>query len=90
MSDVGPVSQSHAAAAAQNGRFNRAAGQAAAPTREADRVELSEHARYLNQASQLPEVRQELIDRVKAEIEAGTYDSADKIDALIDALDEEL
>ena len=54
------------------------------------KVELSEHARLLSKLAELPDVRQDLVDRVKAEIEAGTYDTADKIDALLDELARDL
>lgn len=50
---------------------------------DADRVELSDRARFLDMLRQLPDVRQDRIDRVKQAIEAGEYDSEDKIDAAI-------
>ena len=53
------------------------------PTRGGDRVELSLPARLLSRLNQSPEIRQDLVDRVRAEIEAGTYDTSDKIEALI-------
>jgi hypothetical protein len=40
--------------------------------------------------SALPPVRQELIDRVKSEIQAGTYESPEKIDAALDEMVREL
>jgi hypothetical protein len=54
------------------------------PRVEGDRVELSEFARYLDMLRQLPDVRQNLIDRVKTQIEAGTYETDDKIDAALE------
>lgn len=51
---------------------------------DGDRVELSNFARYLDMLRQLPEVRQNLIDRVQSQIEAGTYETDDKIDAAIE------
>ena len=51
-----------------------------------DRVELSDFARYLDMLRQLPDVRQNLIDRVKSQIESGTYETDDKIDAVIENL----
>lgn len=90
MTDVGPVSQSRAAAASQTGRYNRSANQASSPQRAADRIELSDHAQLLSKLSQLPEVRQDLIDSVRAQIEDGTYDSDEKIDTAIERLAEDL
>jgi anti-sigma28 factor (negative regulator of flagellin synthesis) len=49
--------------------------------RGADRVEVSSLARELARAQE--PVRQELIDRVRAEIEAGTYESPEKLDAAV-------
>jgi negative regulator of flagellin synthesis FlgM len=60
------------------------------PTRGSDKVELSQAAQYLSKLQQMPEVRQELVDRVKREIAAGTYDTPDKIDALLEELAEDL
>ena len=51
---------------------------------DVDRVELSDFARYLDMLRQLPDVRQNLIDRVKSQIDAGTYETDDKIDAAIE------
>ena len=51
---------------------------------DVDRVELSDFARYLDMLRQLPEVRHTLVDRVKSQIETGTYESDDKIDAAIE------
>ena len=48
-----------------------------------DKVELSPHARLMDQIRQLPEVRKDLIDRIKHEIEAGTYDTPEKLDAAV-------
>ena len=68
------------------------AAQAAEPTgnaREGDRVELSETAQLLAKLAALPDVRQDLVDRVKAEIAAGTYDTDAKLDQALDNLIDE-
>jgi negative regulator of flagellin synthesis FlgM len=51
-----------------------------------DRVELSDAARLLAKLQGLPEIRQELVDRVRAEIEAGTYETPELIDQTIEAM----
>ncbi|MDX2130838.1 MAG: flagellar biosynthesis anti-sigma factor FlgM [Planctomycetota bacterium] len=53
--------------------------------RGADRVEFSAVATYLSKLRDLP-VRQDLVDRVKAEIAAGTYDTPDKFEAALTEL----
>ncbi len=44
-----------------------------------DSVVISEIARLKAKLAEAPSVRQELVDRVKAEIENGTYDTIDKV-----------
>ena len=60
-----------------------------ATPRRSDKVELSDAARLLSRLSQLPDVRQDLVDRVRSEIEAGTYETPEKIDAVVRALAED-
>lgn len=54
----------------------------------ADRVELSAQARSL--ASSPTPIRQELVNRVRAEIEAGTYDIESKLDKAVTELAKDL
>ncbi len=51
-----------------------------------DQVELSEASRLLARLKGLPEIRQDLVDQVRAQIEAGTYESDDKLDQAIEGL----
>ena len=60
------------------------------PAPVADTVEISQVARLAAKAQEIPEVRTELVQRVKAEIEAGAYDSPQKVDIAVDRLMEEL
>lgn len=54
--------------------------------RTSDRVELSRVAQYLSQLQTEPAPRTDLINRVRSEIEAGTYLSDDKLSAAADHL----
>jgi hypothetical protein len=63
---------------------------AAASQRADDRVELSERSRLLSQLRALPEVRTEVVDRVRAEIEADTYLTDAKVDAASDELADDI
>lgn len=56
------------------------------PSRPSDRVEISEKARYLAELRAVPEVRDELIDRVRDEIGRGTYDTPERLSEAVDAL----
>ncbi|MBX3377654.1 MAG: flagellar biosynthesis anti-sigma factor FlgM [Phycisphaeraceae bacterium] len=58
--------------------------------RPSDRVELSDRARLLSKLSQLPAVRQDLIDQVRRQIEAGEYDTPGRLDAALDGLVDDL
>ena len=46
--------------------------------------------RYLKKLRAMPAIRWELVDRVRAEMAAGTYRTADKIAALVDHLANDL
>ncbi|HEB60923.1 MAG TPA: flagellar biosynthesis anti-sigma factor FlgM [Phycisphaeraceae bacterium] len=56
------------------------------PDRKVDEVRLSDRARNLSRLSRMPDVRHELVDRVKAEIQAGTYVTDEKIDTAIERM----
>jgi len=58
----------------------------AGSSRAKDDVQLSEISRFLGKLSELPDVREDLIAEVKSEIEAGTYDTEAKVDAMLDEL----
>jgi negative regulator of flagellin synthesis FlgM len=58
-------------------------------TRQPDAVQLSEKAQLLSKLSQTPEVRWDKILEVRRQIEAGTYDSPEKLDKAIQKLLEE-
>ena len=85
MSDISPIARPFAAS------YEAAAKPAAAPNghngidRGSDRVELSGSARILAKIGENP-IRQELVDRVRAEIDAGTYDTDAKLDAALEEL----
>ena len=51
-----------------------------------DRVELSAEAKLLTKLHELPDVREEKIETVRREIARGTYETPEKIDALVDRL----
>jgi negative regulator of flagellin synthesis FlgM len=54
-----------------------------------DRVEVSDAARFLAKLNAMPEVRTELVERVRAEIANGTYDTPEKFDLAVDAMIDE-
>ncbi|MEM1186034.1 MAG: flagellar biosynthesis anti-sigma factor FlgM [Planctomycetota bacterium] len=58
--------------------------------RPADRVEVSDMARLLAKLNQMPDIRTELVDKARADITAGRYETDEKIELAIDALFDEL
>lgn len=55
-----------------------------------DQVQISLEARLKALLEKVPEVRQDRIDQIRAEIEAGTYETNERIDIAIDRLIEDL
>lgn len=55
-----------------------------------DRVEISQIARLMSEVSLIPEVRAEKIAQVRAQIEAGTYITPEKMDIAVGRLLEDL
>ncbi len=55
-----------------------------------DRVEISDLARMMGKIGQLPAIRHEMVAQVKAQIDAGTYDSPQKLDIAVDRLIDDL
>ena len=78
VSQIGPAAPASAGAAP------------AQATAVQDTVDISMVARLASQVHELPAVRTEVVQRVKAEIAAGTYETQDKIDVAIDRLMDEL
>ncbi len=56
----------------------------------ADVVEMSEAAKLAAKVQELPEVRTELVEQVRAEIAEGSYETPERIDLTVDRLMEEL
>jgi hypothetical protein len=55
-----------------------------------DKVEFSELGTWLSRYSEMPQVRTELVDKVRKEIQAGTYETQAKWDQAINSLIDEL
>jgi len=55
-----------------------------------DELTLSDAASYLEQVQQLPDVRQDRVAAIRAQIAAGTYETADKLDTAVSRLLDEI
>ncbi len=60
------------------------------PPSISDVIEISDVAKLAAKISELPPVRTELVERVKAEIVAGTYDTSEKMNITADRIMDEL
>lgn len=89
MSEVAPISRTASAGLDAPNTPPRVDAPLATPQRTADRAEFSHAAQLLSRLADLP-VRENLVDRIRTEIANGTYDSPDKIDALLDNLAEDI
>ncbi len=56
------------------------------PHRGPDEVQLSDRARYLARVQREPGVRHELVERVRTEIDAGRYETDERIDIAVKRL----
>lgn len=86
MSNIVPVGQPSSASLGSMQQTERTGPvQLEAAGRSVDRVELSSAAQLLSKIAELPDVRQDLVDRVQTEIELGIYESPEKFSTAIDA-----
>lgn len=90
MSDIAPINRPSAVTLDPQVRPSRTQSSTDSTTRGEDQVELSNTAQLLSKLRGLPEVRQDLIDRVRASIADNTYENEDKTDAAIESLLEDI
>jgi negative regulator of flagellin synthesis FlgM len=55
-----------------------------------DELQISEAGRLVDQARELPDVRQDLVNRIRSQIAAGTYETPDKMSVALDRLLDEI
>ena len=90
MSDLIPINlptstPARARAADQSARRSGAPAEAHS-SRPADRLELSDHAVLLSRLRELPAVRRGLVTKVRAQIDAGAYDTPARVEQAVSAL----
>ncbi|MCX5662398.1 MAG: flagellar biosynthesis anti-sigma factor FlgM [Planctomycetota bacterium] len=91
MSDIAPIGRPAAASATRLGRPTQSTPTVdQTPSRGGDKAEFSQKAQLLSRLAKLPDVRQDLVDRVKAEIAKGTYETPEKLDGAINGLLDDL
>ncbi len=55
-----------------------------------DELEISDAAKLVAQSQQVPEIRQERVDAVRAQIADGTYETPEKLDVALERLLDEI
>ncbi len=55
-----------------------------------DEVDISQEARLVEQARQIPDVRQDRVETIRTQIAAGTYETPEKLDVAVDRLLDEI
>lgn len=87
MNEISPLGIARSAGVAGPQRMGRVDAERTASTAAVgDRADFSQAARLLSRLAELPDVRQDVVDRVRAEITAGTYDTAEKVEAILDEI----
>ena len=64
--------------------------QGVAPTTPKDEVEISEVGKMLDDASRTPGIREQRLAQIKAAIEAGTFESPEKLELALNRMVEQL
>ncbi|MFB3890873.1 MAG: flagellar biosynthesis anti-sigma factor FlgM [Phycisphaerae bacterium] len=67
-----------------------AAAAPAQPAAVSDVIEISTAAKLAAKIHDIPDIRADLVARVRSEIEAGTYETPERIDAAVDRLMDEI
>lgn len=85
-----PVSRVEVLAPSRSSARTNASETQQPPARSPDTVDLSEQARYKDALREGSDVRVDLVERIRAEIAAGTYDTYAKLDQAVDNLIDDL
>lgn len=90
MSDIAPISRPQHATLNGTSRNGRVESTTTTATRGSDSVELSSQARLLSKLKELPDIREGLVNSVRAQIDAGQYETDERLDSAINGLIEDL
>ena len=91
MNDIAPIGRpNYTSLGNTNRRGTSTSAPANSTSRGGDEVQLSNSARYLSQLHDMPDVREAKVAEIRAAIDDGTYDTEEKVDAILDPLAEDL
>ena len=60
------------------------------PAASADEISISQEANLLSQIEDIPDVRQERVDQIRAEIASGVYETEERMDIAVSRLLDEI
>jgi len=60
------------------------------PTKQADQLDISREADLVSRAREVPDIRADRVTSIRAQIEAGTYETAQKLEVAVGRLLDEL
>ncbi|MEM6333446.1 MAG: flagellar biosynthesis anti-sigma factor FlgM [Planctomycetota bacterium] len=86
MTDIAPLGRSLATASLAPSKANGTPVAKPAAERGADQAQVSDQARFLAKLAELPPVREDVVGRVKTELQNGAYETPERLDAAVDAL----
>ena len=89
MSDVPPIGRPVPPAMGRSNTPHQPAHPTSSQNRGRDQVELSRTAQLLSKIHELPDMRQDLIARVREQIQNGTYETPEKLEVAVQKLLEE-
>ena len=55
-----------------------------------DELDISDAARLMEQVDRIPDIRQDRVESIRAQIEAGTYETDEKLEVALDRLLDEI
>jgi anti-sigma28 factor (negative regulator of flagellin synthesis) len=92
LSNFTPTDRTAATGVAGRGRASARIAPSAPRARGADQADISDEARaqFLSRLKELPPVRQDLIDNIRQQIQAGTYDTPERLSGSLDGLLQDL
>lgn len=90
MTDINPITRPQQTTLEGLSKTPRPSSDSASAKRGGDTVQLSNQARLLSKLKQLPEVREGLVNSVKAQIDAGNYDTNERFDTAVNNLLDDL
>ena len=90
MPDIPPLSNSRPITPAYTKARSAAVDSANPQARPNDQVQLSQTAQMLAKLDEMPDVRLDLVNAVREQIDNGTYETPEKIDATVTTLLDEV